>query len=739
MKIKHFASIAWLIVVMSSCSTSLYVKEGKRLYDAGEYGRADAYYASVESVVPEASKMRARCKYKMRDIQGSILLYQAADKTTFEPEDWKNFINALNQVGRGPEIQAYLLQSGLTNDSLVVSLGKTYPEVSTAKAADMAWNSNGYAFSPVIIGDRTYYVGNDRNVKHYQDVYGGDISSYLDVRSVDYKLSDRKPLPLNKINSGQHDGPIAVHPDSTTIIITRNAPFSKKPGGGRPQLYQLKKQKGKLNLKFLKPRWRKAVRMNFCTDAASFMHPCFNSDGSVLYFSSNKGEGNGYDIYFATRDSSGNWSDPMVVPDINGSGDEVFPTFFDGILYFSTDARAGMGGLDIYGYDISTRKIFWPAAPVNSRRDDFGLTKMGYSNSLWYVSSNRLSADGRDNVLKLEFLPGTFSRVHFVEKGKPEVKLSFKRVNVKSFVNGKDDKGKMVDLDLSGDAYLNLDSTLTFSVDSFEVASLKEFKKLPLPFLVGNTEVELVRTLFPAVDSTLADKNGSGGKPVRNIIVKDNGSVEETTDNKFMNIRLVDDEYLVVAGAFRRTNKIDAFIKELKDAGYSQAKKGGIHNGLNYVIYGSAKSRQDAMTLLIDARKHNPEAWIKRQNVEMTKDDRDVVADIITAPDLKPIEAIFVSSEMDDKSKYYVALNKNNVVIVAKGFYGPKCLTDPDSRVQGKYLISPEKGLIVDFGEGLVKWKANVNKTGNVTQISGVLPGQTSVVVMQFYATLKGI
>jgi hypothetical protein len=164
-----------------------------------------------------------------------------------------------------------------------------------------------------------------------------------------------------------------------------------------------------------------------------------------------------------------------------------------------------------------------------------------------------------------------------------------------------------------------------------------------------------------------------------------------------------------------------------------------VYNGLNYVIYGSAKNRQDAMTLLIDARKHNPEAWIKRQTVGMEKDQKDAVTDIITAPDLKPIEAIFVSSELDDKSKYYVALNKNNVVIVAKGFYGPKCLTDPDSRVQGKYLISPEKGLIVDFGEGLVKWKANVNKTGNVTQISGVLPGQTSVVVMQFLATLKGI
>lgn len=715
-----------LVLAISACTTNMYMKEAKRLYDVGEYGRADGYYSKAESALPEATKMRARCKYKMRDIQGSILLYQSADKTTFEAEDWKNFINSLNQVGRGSEIQAYLAQAGIQNDTLLTSVSKVHAEVTTAKAADMAWNSNGYAFAPVMVEDRIYYVGNDRNVKHFQDVYGGDISSYLDVRSVDPMLSDKKPLPLNKINSGQHDGPIAVHPDGNKIVITRNAPFSKKPGGGRPQLYELQKIRG---------RWRKAKRMSICKDNGSFMHPAFNQDGSVLYYSSNKGEGNGFDIYFSTKDSIGGWSDPLAVPDINTSGDEVFPSCVDGILYFSSDARVGMGGLDIYGYDLKTRKIFWPAAPVNSRRDDFNLVKAGFSNSLWYVSSNRLTADGRDNVLKLEFLPGTFAKVHFYDVEQPDMKLSFRRANVKSAIAGTGANGKNYDLDIQGNAYLNLDTTLTFAVDSFEVAKIGKFESMPLPFMIGSVEIPLKRSVFAEEGETANEK---GGKPIRNIIVKDNGSVENAKDDRYMNIRLVDDEYLVVAGAFRRTNKIDAFIKELKDAGYSQAKKGGVHNGLTYVIYGSAKNRTDAMTLLIDARKHNPEAWIMRQAGGSTNDQKGV-SDVVTAGDLKPIEAIFVSSELDDKSKYYVALNKNNVVIVAKGFYGPKCLTDPDARVQGKYLISPEKGLVVDFGEGLVKWKANVNKQGNVTQISGVLPGQTSVVVMQFLATLKGM
>jgi hypothetical protein len=303
---------------------------------------------------------------------------------------------------------------------------------------------------------------------------------------------------------------------------------------------------------------------------------------------------------------------------------------------------------------------------------------------------------------------------------------------------------------------MNIDSTLSFKLDSFEVANIKSFKALPLPFMVGHMEVELKRNLWPngaTSDSaaTAIASNGPGGKPkgegteavgpdgkpIRNIIVKDNGKIEDRQDNQYMNIRVVNDEYLVVAGVFRRTDKIEAFITELRNLGYANASRGGIHNGNTYVIYGSSKSKEDAMTLLLDARKHNPDAWIKRQAIDMSA--QEAVADIISASDLKPVEAIFVSSELPDKSKYYVALNKNNVVIVAKGFFGPRCLTDTDAQIQGKYIMSPEKGLVLDFGQGLVKWKAKVSKTGNVIQISGVMPGQTNSVVLQFLASLKGI
>ncbi len=756
---KNISIFILFTIVLNACITSVSMQEADRYYKQGEFAIADKLYGESEKKVPDATRKRAKCKYKMRDLQGAVLLYQNAEKTNFEPEDWKNFMDALNQIGRGAEVEAMMLQSGVNNDTLKATVNTIYPNVSSAQVKDMAWNPNGYAFSPTVIGDRTYFIGNDRKVKHYQDIYEGDHSSYLDIRSINPSLSKKTPIPLHWINSGQHEGPFTVNSDATKIIFTRNSSQSvikKEAGAGFPQLYMMQRVQGKI----LKNRWSKAKKLSFCTEKAAYMHPVFNADATKLYFSSNKSEGNGYDIFVSSLDSAGNWTEPVSVPDgVNTAGNEVFPTLVDDILYFSSDARAGMGGLDIYGYNLKTQKIFWPSAPINSRRDDFSLTKAGYSNSTWYVSSNRLTSDGKDNVLMMEFLPGTFAKVKFKDADTTfKTNFAFKKATVRSSVI-KDDRGKKYDLNRDGEIFVNVDSTLNFSIDSFEVANMTQFEKLPLPFMMGNVEIALKRTLWPEgkgpADSTAVannggangkegengvggdkgGKNGKGGKG--NIIIKDNGTLEEKVDDRFMNIRLVDDEFLVVAGAFRKTSKVDAFIAELQGLGYSQAKRGGIHNGLSYVVYGSAKSREDAMTLLVDARKHNPDAWIKRQPLDMSKND--AVSDILTAGDLKPIEAIFISNELSDKSKYYVALNKNNVVVVAKGFYGPRCLTDADAQIIGKYIISPGKGLVVDFGDGLVRWKATVNKSGNVTQISGELPGQTSTVVLQFLASLKGI
>lgn len=96
----------------------------------------------------------------------------------------------------------------------------------------------------------------------------------------------------------------------------------------------------------------------------------------VIYFVSDMPGGyGGYDIYYATNRGGNEFSSPVNLgEDINTAGDEVTPYYADGTLYFSSDGRTGMGGLDIYkstwdGTKFSVAENM--GLPQNSTYDDF--------------------------------------------------------------------------------------------------------------------------------------------------------------------------------------------------------------------------------------------------------------------------------------------------------------------------------------------------------------------------------
>jgi outer membrane protein OmpA-like peptidoglycan-associated protein len=100
-------------------------------------------------------------------------------------------------------------------------------------------------------------------------------------------------------------------------------------------------------------------------------------------------------------------------PEINTPGNEMFPTFRrNGELYFSTDGRPGLGGLDIFRA-VSTNDSTWTVTnmgtPINSAGDDFGMTFEGdYTRG--FFSSNRNDGRGRDHIWSFE-LPETVQKI----------------------------------------------------------------------------------------------------------------------------------------------------------------------------------------------------------------------------------------------------------------------------------------------------------------------------------------
>lgn len=144
----------------------------------------------------------------------------------------------------------------------------------------------------------------------------------------------------------------------------------------------------------------------------SLGHPALSRGGDTLYFASDMPGGQGdTDIYFSVLHKNGTWGKPVNAgPQVNTAGKELFPVVAaNGRFYFSSEGHLGMGGLDIFqarGSGARWKQVENLRSPLNSSSDDFGIL-FDKSGRKGYLSSNRNSPDGSDNIFGFSFLPPT--------------------------------------------------------------------------------------------------------------------------------------------------------------------------------------------------------------------------------------------------------------------------------------------------------------------------------------------
>ncbi|MCZ4245715.1 OmpA family protein [Pedobacter punctiformis] len=132
--------------------------------------------------------------------------------------------------------------------------------------------------------------------------------------------------------------------------------------------------------------------------------PFLSPKGDALYFSSNMAGGlGGTDLYVCFRKDGGDWDKPVNLKDVNTPGNERSPAFDqDNNMYFSSDGRIGMGGLDIYKAKLSGSTIGAIenlGYPANSAQDDFAFNmNNAVESGKAYLSSNRTGGSGSDDI-----------------------------------------------------------------------------------------------------------------------------------------------------------------------------------------------------------------------------------------------------------------------------------------------------------------------------------------------------
>lgn len=186
----------------------------------------------------------------------------------------------------------------------------------------------------------------------------------------------------------------------------------------------------------------------------SIMHPAINNDGTILVFSSNKKGGvGGYDLYYLQRaDISKPWSTMHPFKScINTVGNEVYPMITkDGFLYFSSDGKSGLGGLDLYRANLNDAlaksvKIEHLEYPVNSVADDFGWTQDNKGDKCFFTSDRYNDNDNIFMALKNEIRPvnkpATKPYVNTVQPNKSSIKNHYLIGYVKDKVTSKPIEG----------------------------------------------------------------------------------------------------------------------------------------------------------------------------------------------------------------------------------------------------------------------------------------------------------
>ncbi len=206
-----------------------------------------------------------------------------------------------------------------------------------------------------------------------------------------------KSLLSNQINSIYQEGPSSYSPKNDVLYFTRSSKKISKDKRLHLNIY-------KTTLKNSKSSPPEKITLG--SDEDNVMHPSIDQENNILYFSSNQGENEDYDIYYSTLDSSGNFSTVEKLPHINSEANEAFPFIYKDILFFASNREGGIGKYDIYYSKIVGGEFSSPSllpSPVNSVADDFSFS-FSDSMTLGFFSSNR-KKDSIDISYVVKFKP----------------------------------------------------------------------------------------------------------------------------------------------------------------------------------------------------------------------------------------------------------------------------------------------------------------------------------------------
>lgn len=318
-------------------------------------------------------------------------------------------------------------------------------------------DSNNVAFASSRNMDRPVFSWNGLP---YLDLYEATLNGAT--------LSEVTPFS-EEINTALHESNAVFTNKGKVMYFNRNNENRVKIDGERVsniQLYRAEKVDNK---------WTNVTLLPFNNELYSVEHPSISKDGMTLYFSSNMPGGYGeFDIYKVAINDDGSYSAPYNLgASINTAYRDQFPYISNiNTLYYATNGKQGLGGLDIHRANMVDGEFDTPVnlgTSINSSNDDYAFVIDEATNES-YFSSNR---DGLDQIYTGKREENILTKYQVV--GVVQDSIS-KKMLPGSLVSLLDERGVVIDDMITGN-----EASYMFKIEPNKKYTVRATRKLYIP------------------------------------------------------------------------------------------------------------------------------------------------------------------------------------------------------------------------------------------------------------------
>lgn len=407
-----------LLVCFGSTFSQSKLKKADNLFKTYFYVDAakmyDEYFETEKKPSVQTIKNAADSYYKIDDDRNALKYYQKLydiQGLSMSDDYFLKYVQSLKGVTDYEKadklIKEYLVKKGdqkqiehfNSQKRMNDSLAKTAPRY-TAKNLEI--NTSKADFGAAYYGEKIVFTS-ARDTSSTNKLYSWNKEPFLnlyvaDKNSITGELM-KAELFLSNVMTKYHEATATFTPDLKTVYYTTNIVLKKKLIIDDSKTNNFQIVKGKIE----DGKLVSSEKVFFNSKDYSVGHPSLSEDGRWLFFASDMPGGYGEtDLYVVKVSEDGTMSSPINLgPKINTIGNELFPFFENGILYFSSDGHFGWGDLDIYESkflpDISFSEPRNLGSPINSNGDDFSFI-VNKEDTSGYFSSNRGMGKGNDDM-----------------------------------------------------------------------------------------------------------------------------------------------------------------------------------------------------------------------------------------------------------------------------------------------------------------------------------------------------